>query len=192
MQNFAKPNLLYRFLVVISFLGINACASQPPQARPADPSESSFSNPGTLPTETTSRTSEYLLDIGTTVAFLDSCISDSGLVGPCHCAAELLAYDVDSSDLAALEDRMSAFNEFPVELAGLLVQCRGVERPPVWSSATKENYLAACAQNSERLLDLCRCSASRAADVIPEERLPEFLEANDLRPSMVDLINTCL
>jgi len=113
VQNFAKPNLLYRFLVVISFLGISACASQPPQARPADPSESSFSNPGTLPTETTSRTSEYLLDIGTTVAFLDSCISDSGLVGPCHCAAELLAYDVDSSDLAALEDRMECLQRIP-------------------------------------------------------------------------------
>ncbi len=192
MRNFAKPNLLYGFLVVVSLLSVSACASEAPQARPIDPSESSFNNPGTLPTETTSRASEYLLDIGTTVAFLDSCISDSGLVGPCHCAAELLASDIDSSDIAALEDRMSAFNEFPVELAGLLVECREAERPPAWSSATKELYMAACAQESERLSDLCRCSASRAADVIPEERLPEFLDAKDLRPSMVDLINTCL
>ncbi len=192
MQNFAKPGLPCRLLLVFSFFLISACSSQPPQAGLVDPSEPSFNNPGTLPTETTSSASDYLLDIGTTVAFLDSCISDSGLVGPCHCAAEILANDVDSSDVAALEDRMSAYNEFPVELAGLLVQCRGAERPPVWSSATKEIYLAACAQNSERLSELCRCSASRAADVIPEERLPEFLKANDLSPSMVDFINTCL
>ena len=192
MSNFAGPKLRYSVLIVVSLVWLSACASQSPEARAAGRSQSSFDNPGTLPTETTSRTSGYLLDIGTTVAFLDSCISDSGLVGPCHCAIELLANDVDSSDIAALEDRMSAFNEFPVELAGLLAQCRGGDRPAEWSSSTKELYLAACIQSSDRLKDLCRCSASRAADIIPEERLSEFLKARELRPSMVDLINTCL
>ena len=185
-----KPLCIYLVVACVTFAG--ACASQSPPTRSADPSDSSFNNPGTLPTESTPSSTEYSLDIGTTVAFLDSCISDSGLDGPCHCAAELLVYEVDSNDIAALEDRMSAFNEFPSELAGLLVQCRGVERPPAWETSTKEIYLAACTQSSDRLLDLCRCSASRAADVIPEERLSEFLSATDLRPNMADLISACL
>jgi len=178
------------FVVVLALT--SACSSEVSQARYPNDSDASFDNPGTLATETTSTSGEYLLDIGTTIAFLDACISDSGLVGPCHCASELLVYDVDASDIAGLEDRISAFNEFPPELAGLLVQCRGEERPPAWSAATKEMYVAACIQGSNRLLDLCRCAAFRAADVIPEDRLPEFLAATDLRPNMVDFINTCL
>ena len=192
MPTFSKLRLLCICLVIVCLTSASACTSQSSQTRSADPSDSSFNNPGTLPTESTPASTEYLLDIGTTVAFLDSCISDSGLVGPCHCAAELLVYDADSNDIAALEDRMSAFNEFPSELAGLLVQCRGAERPPAWETSTKEIYLAACTQSSDRLLDLCRCSASRAADVIPEERLAEFLSATDLRPNMADLIGGCL
>ena len=179
-----------RFVVVLALT--SACSSEGSQARYANDSDVSFGNPGTLAAETTGVSGEYLLDIGTTIAFLDACISDSGLVGPCHCASELLVYDVDASDIAGLEDRISAFNEFPPELAGLLVQCRGEERPPVWSAATKEIYVAACTQGSHRLLDLCRCAAFRAADVIPEDRVPEFLTATDLRPNMVDFINTCL
>ena len=179
-----------RFVAVLALT--SACSSEGSQARYANDSDVSFGNPGTLAPETTGVSGEYLLDIGTTIAFLDACISDSGLVGPCHCASELLVYDVDANDIAGLEDRISAFNEFPPELAGLLVQCRGEERPPVWSAATKEIYVAACTQGSNRLLDLCRCAAFRAADVIPEDRVPEFLTATDLRPNMVDFINTCL
>jgi len=179
-----------RFVVVVALT--SACSSEVGQARYPNNSDASFDNPGTLASDTTSISGEYLLDISTTIAFLDACISDSGLVGPCHCASELLVHDVDASDIAGLEDRISAFNEFPPELAGLLVQCRGEERPPVWSAATKEIYVAACTQGSNRLVDLCRCAASRAADVIPQDRLPEFLAATDLRPNMVDFINTCL
>jgi len=180
------------FRAVVVLAVTTACSSEVGQARYPDNSDVSFDNPGTLATDTTDVPGDYLLDISTTIAFLDACISDSGLVGPCHCASELLVYDVNVNDIAGLEDRISAFNEFPPELAGLLVQCRGAERPPVWSAATKEIYVAACTQGSNRLLELCRCAAFRAADVIPEDRLPEFLAATELRPNMVDFINTCL
>lgn len=182
--------LFLRLVVAVALVG--ACSSEVTEARYLENSDVSFDNPGTLVTDTTDVGGEYFLDIGTTIAFLDACISDSGLVGPCHCASELLIYDVDTDDIVGLEDRISAFNEFPPELAGLLVQCRGKERPPAWSTATKESYVAACTKGSNRLLALCRCSAFRAEDVIPEDRLPEFLTATDLRPNMVDFINTCL
>ena len=191
MTVFGRTKQHFLRLVVVVAL-TSACSSGVGQARYPDNSDASFDNPGTLATDTTVARGEYLLDISTTIAFLDACISDSGLVGPCHCASELLVYDVDASDIAGLEDRISAFNEFPPELAGLLVQCRAAERPPVWSAATKEIYIAACTQGSNRLLDLCRCAAFRAADVIPEDRLPEFLAATESRPNMVDFINTCL
>ena len=178
--------------IVVALALCSACSSRATEAQNSGSSEAPFDNPGTLAPETTDAEGEYLLDIGATVAFLDACISDSGLVGPCHCASDLLVYDVDGNDIAGLEDRISAFNDFPPELAGLLAECRGKERPPVWSAATKEAYIDACAKGSSRLLDLCRCSAFRAADVIPEDRLSEFLVATDIRPNMVDLINTCL
>jgi len=178
--------------VLVAFVVTSACSSQDSAVSDEEQTVVSFDNPGTLAVDDPVTVGEYSLDIGTTVAFLDSCISDSGLVGPCHCAAELLVHSVDVGDIARLEDRMTAFNEFSPELAGLLVQCRGAERPPQWSSSTKELYLSACSHGSDRLDRLCRCSASRAADVIPEDRLSEFLKATDLRPNMVDLINTCL
>ena len=178
--------------VAVAIALCSGCSPRTAEPEYSDSSDTSFDNPGTLATQTTDVKGEYLLDIGVTVAFLDACISDSGLVGPCHCASELLIYDVDATDIAGLEDRISAFNDFPPELAGLLVECRGKERPPLWSAATKETYINACTKGSSRLVDLCRCSAFRAADVIPEDRLPEFLAASDLRPNMVDLINTCL
>ena len=168
--------VLVRIVVAVGLL--TACSPRTTEATYPDSSEESFDNPGTLATQQTDASGDYLLDISVTVAFLDACISDSGLVGPCHCAA--------------LEDRISVFNDFPPELAGLLVQCRGEERPPTWSAATKEAYIDACTKGSNRLVDLCRCSAFRAADVIPEDRLPEFLVATDLRPNLVDLIKTCL
>lgn len=182
--------VLVRIVVAVALLA--ACSPRTTEVTYPDSSGESFDNPGTLATQPKYARGDYLLDISVTVAFLDACISDSGLVGPCHCAADLLVDDVDSSDIAGLEERISVFNDFPPELAGLLVQCRGEERPPTWSAATKEAYIDACTKGSNRLVDLCRCSAFRAADVIPEDRLPEFLVATDLRPNLVDLIKTCL
>ena len=192
MAAYTKARGLLRRAVVFGLVLTSACSLQDSSASYQDETATSFDNPGTLVVDDALPASDYLLDIGTTVAFLDSCISNSGLVGPCHCASELLVHDVDIADVVALEDRMSAFNEFPPELAGLLVQCRASARPPEWSSPTKELYLAACTHGSDRLDRLCRCSVSRAADVIPEARLSEFLSTSDLRPNMVDLINTCL
>ena len=183
---------LLRRVVVFGLVLTSACSIQDTSVSYQDETATSFDNPGTLVVDDAAPVGGYLLDIGTTVAFLDSCIANSGLVGPCHCASDLLVYDVDIADVIGLEDRMSAFNKFPPELAGLLVQCRGAARPAEWSPSTKELYLSACSHGSDRLDRLCRCSASRAADVIPEERLSEFLSATDLRPNMVDLINTCL
>ncbi|MDG2023928.1 MAG: hypothetical protein P8J75_05640 [Actinomycetota bacterium] len=183
---------LLRRVVVFGLVLTSACSIQDTSVSYQDETATSFDNPGTLVVADEPPVGGYLLDIGTTVAFLDSCIANSGLVGPCHCASDLLVYDVDIADVIGLEDRMSAFNKFPPELAGLLVQCRGAARPAEWSPSTKELYLSACSHGSDRLDRLCRCSASRAADVIPEERLSEFLSATDLRPNMVDLINTCL
>jgi len=183
---------LLRRVVVFGLVLTSACSIQDTSVSYQDETATSFDNPGTLVVADEPLVGGYLLDIGTTVAFLDSCIANSGLVGPCHCASDLLVYDVDIADVIGLEDRMSAFNKFPPELAGLLVQCRGAARPAEWSPSTKELYLSACSHGSDRLDRLCRCSASRAADVIPEERLSEFLSATDLRPNMVDLINTCL
>lgn len=178
--------------IAIAMTLLSGCSPTTTEVEYSDSSDTAFGNPGTLATQATDVKSEYLLDIGVIVAFLDACISDSGLVGPCHCASELLIYDVDVSDIAGLEDRISAFNDFPPELAGILAECRGKERPPLWSAATKKTYVNACTKGSSRLEDLCRCSAFRAADVIPEDRLAEFLATTDLRPNMVDLINTCL
>ena len=193
MANYTKVRGLLRRVVVFGLVLASACSLQDSSvSRQDETATSSFDNPGTLVVDDAPPVSDYLLDIGTTVAFLDSCIANSGLVGPCHCASDLLVYDVDIADVTGLEDRMSAFNQFPPELAGLLVQCRGADRPPEWSPSTKQLYLSACSYGSERLDRLCRCSASRAADVIPEARLSEFLSATDLRPNMVDLINTCL
>ena len=183
---------LLRRAVLLGLVLTSACSLEDTSASYQAETANSFDNPGTLLVDDPLLVSDYSLDIKTTVAFLDSCISDSGLVGPCHCASQLLVYDVDVGDVIRLEDQMSAFNEFPLELAGLLVQCRGVQRPADWSSSTKELYLSACSHGSDRLDRLCRCSISRAADVIPEARLSEFLSASDLRPDMVDLINTCL
>jgi len=183
---------LLRRGVVFGLVLASACSLQDTSVSHQDETATSFDNPGTLVVDDAAPVGGYLLDIGTTVAFLDSCIANSGLVGPCHCASDLLVYDVDIADVIGLEDRMRAFNKFPPELAGLLVQCRAAARPPEWSPSTKELYLSACSHGSDRLDRLCRCSASRAADVIPEARLSEFLSATELRPNMVDLINTCL
>ncbi len=183
---------LFRRTILVGLVVVTTCSCQNSGPAPEEQAAVSFDNPGTLAVDDAVPLGDHSLDIGTTVAFLDSCISDSGLVGPCHCAYELLVDEVDVGDITGVEDRMGAFNEFPPELAGLLVQCRGADRPAEWSSATKELYLSACSHDSDRLDRLCRCSVSRAADVIPESRISEFLGATNLRPNMVDLINTCL
>ena len=109
--------VLVRIVVAVAVLA--ACSPRTTEVTYPDSSGESFDNPGTLATQPTYARGDYLLDISVTVAFLDACISYSGLVGPCHCAADLLVDDVDSSDIAGLEDRISVFNDFPPELAGL-------------------------------------------------------------------------
>ncbi len=184
--------LLISLLVMAGLSFLSACSSSNGETSLSESTTTFYGNPGTLPPISTAPTSAFTLDVQTTIAFLDSCISDSGLVGPCHCASELLVSNVDVNDVQGLEDRMSAFNEFPIELAGLLAECRGAPRPAAWSAPSLASYLTVCMQGSSRLDDLCRCSVSRAVDVIPEQRLAEFLEAETIRPDMVDLINTCL
>ncbi len=150
-------------------------------------------NPGTLvPPTTTTEAPVFALSIAPTVAFLDACIADDTLVGPCHCAGERLESNFFEGDLIVFEDRLTGRNEFSPEVAAALVDCRDAGAPPPWPQELTERYVLACTQGSDRLADLCRCSAFRAQDVIPGDRLEEFLVADDVRPGFVELINTCL
>jgi hypothetical protein len=150
-------------------------------------------NPGTLvaPT-TTTEPPPFLLPVEPTVAFLDACIADAGLIGPCHCAAERLGDSFSADDLVVFEDRLAGRNEFSPEVAAVLVDCRGAAAPPEWSVASVERYVTECTKGAPELEDLCRCSVNRAADVVPEARLEDYLAADEAVPSLVDLINTCL
>ena len=185
-------------LVVVSLLAA-ACSggagdgAADPAAPTSDNRPENIGNPGTLvaPT-TTTEAPEFLLPIAPTVAFLDACIADAGLVGPCHCASERLGNSFSQGDLVVFEDRLSGRNEFSPEVAAALVDCRGAAAPAAWSPATVETYMAGCTKGSVRLEDLCRCSVSRAQDVIPETRVAEYLAADDVEPALVDLINVCI
>ena len=69
---------------------------------------------------------------------------------------------------------------------------RDAAAPPPWPQELTDRYMNGCKQGSDRLADLCRCSAFRAQDVIPADRFDEFLVADDVNPGFVELINTCL
>lgn len=189
-------------LVVVMTILATACSSGDgdgeadsgePTASPASTLLANPGNPGTLvaPT-TTTEAPEYALAIEPTVGFLDACIVDAGLLGPCHCAAERLQTSFSSGELVVFEDRLTGRNEFSPEVAAVLVDCREAPAPPAWERPTVDRYVAACTKGSERLEELCRCSARRAQDVVPEGRVDEYLATNDVTPSLVDLINTCI
>ena len=150
-------------------------------------------NPGTLlPPTTTTIAPEFLLPVAPTVAFLDACIADISLVGPCHCASSRLEAGFSEGDIVVFEDRLRGLNDFSPEVAAALVDCREATPPAPWSDETVDRYVAGCIKGADRLLDLCRCSARRAQDVIPEVRVDDYLAADDVTPSLVDLINTCI
>ncbi|MDG2112943.1 MAG: hypothetical protein P8N02_10060 [Actinomycetota bacterium] len=187
-------------LVVVAIVAV-ACSGGDDGAAPGTASSSeagadipdNTGNPGTLvaPT-TTTEAPEFLLPIAPTVAFLDACIADAGLVGPCHCASERLGNSFTQGDLVVFEDRLGGRNEFSPEVAAALVDCRDAGPPAAWSAETIDTYVARCSKGSPRLTDLCRCSVSRAQDVIPEIRLSDYLASDDVEPNLVDLINICI
>ncbi|HCB34984.1 MAG TPA: hypothetical protein DEP66_03085 [Acidimicrobiaceae bacterium] len=151
-------------------------------------------NPGTLfpPTTEPPVVVPVLLPIGHVVAFLDACIDDDDLVGPCHCAARRLQAGFDADDIEVFEDRMSGGLEYPPQVAAALVDCREDVAVPRWSTATRESYVEACAKGSELLVEPCTCSLTRAEEVIPADRLDEYAETPAVRPDFADLVNLCL
>ncbi len=153
-------------------------------------------NPGTLAPPTvrgTGGTGEPgLLGVEPVIAFMDACVADAGLVGPCHCAADRIEGGLTSVDLEVFEDRMEGGLQFSPELAAALVDCREAGPPPGWSAAQQQTYLDACSAGLDRMKGLCACSLARAQDVVPAHRLTEFLASNEVRPDVVEFINLCL
>ena len=158
------------------------------ESRPAN-----TGNPGTLVAPTTTTEAPlFALGIDATVAFLDACVVDDSLTGPCHCASARLAAGFSDGDLVVFEDRLTGLNDFSPEVAAALVDCRDATAPTEWSTTSAQRYIAGCTKGEGRLDDLCRCSVDRAQDVIPEARIAEFLESSTVQPNLVDFINTCI
>lgn len=180
--------------VVVVVAVLMACAGPASRNSPTAGEDGSVTgNPATLvPPITTTEAPQFRLPVEPLVAFLDGCIIENGLVGPCHCAGERLERDFDRTEMVIFEDRLSGRNEFAPEIAGSLVECRDAAPPAAWSGASIDVYIDACTKGSDRLADLCRCSTGRAQNVIPEDRLADFLASEEVQPNLVDLINTCL
>ncbi len=159
---------------------------------PAD-ADAVFDNPGTLVRPTVPGTgAPGLLAIEPLIAFMDACVADAGLVGPCHCAADRIEGSLTVIGLEVFEDRMSGALEFSPELARALVDCREDGPPPGWSDAQRQTYLDACSAGSDRMRSLCACSLARAQEVVPAHRLNDFLASNEVQPGIVDFLNLCL
>ena len=179
-------------------LGIAACSATVIEVEPTGDqgltdADGSPGNPGTLVPPTVPGTSAPgLLAIEPLTAFMDACVADAGLVGPCHCAADRMEGSLTALDLEVFEDRMSGALEFSPELAGALVDCREAVPPPAWSDAQQQTYLDACSAGSDRLRSLCACSLARAQEVVPAHRLNDFLASNEIQPGIVDFINECV
>lgn len=179
-------------------LGIAACSATVIEVEPTGDqgltdADGSLGNPGTLVPPTVPGTSAPgLLAIEPLTAFMDACVADVGLVGPCHCAADRMEGSLTALDLEVFEDRMSGALEFSSELAGALVDCREAAPPPAWSDAQQQTYLDACSAGSDRLRSLCACSLARAQEVVPAHRLNDFLASNEIQPGIVDFINECV
>ncbi len=194
-----RPHLKRGACLVAALLasaGMLACSATVIEVEPATGDADAdvlLGNPGTLvPPTVTVDGAPGLLAIEPLIAFMDACVADAGLVGPCHCAADRMEGSLTDIDLEVFEDRMSGALEFSPELAGALVDCREAGPPPGWSDAQRQTYLDACSAGSDRLRSLCACSLARAQDVIPAHRLNEFLASNEIQPGIVDFLNLCL
>ena len=184
---------------LLASAGMLACSVTVVDVAPATPgsgptaADAGFDNPGTLVRPTVPGTGPpALLAIEPLAAFMDACVADAGLVGPCHCAADRIEGSLTVIDLEVFEDRMSGALEFSPELAGALVDCREAGPPPAWSDAQQHTYLDACSAGSDRLRSLCACSLARAQEVVPAHRLDDFLASNEVQPGIVDFINLCV
>ena len=184
---------------VAVLLGMAACSATVIEVEPTGGDQSAagvdpaLGNPGTLVPPTAPGTSAPgLLEIEPLTAFMDACVADAGLVGPCHCAASRMEGSLTALDIEVFEDRLSGALEFSPELAEALVDCREAAPPPAWSDAQQRTYLDACAVGSDRLKSLCACSLARAQEVVPAHRLNDFLTSNETQPGMVDFIGLCL
>ena len=185
---------------VLVLLGIAACTATVVEVEPAVDADGVTGtdvpqgNPGTLapPTQPAAGGGPGRLGIEPLTAFMDACVADSGLVGPCHCAAGRMEANLTEIDLVVLEDRMSGALEFSPELASVLVECRDAAPPPAWSGVQQQQYLDACSAGSDRLKSLCACSLARAQEVVPAHRLDDFLASTEVQPDIVDFINLCV
>ena len=186
------------FAAVLASAGMLACSAtvievEPTGAQDSTDADGSPGNPGTLAPPTVPGTgAPGLLAIEPLAAFMDACVADAGLVGPCHCAADRMEGSLTAIDLEVFEDRMSGALELSPELAAVLVDCREAAPPPAWSNAQQQAYLDACSAGSDRLRSLCACSLARAQEVVSAHRLNEFLASNEVQPGIVDFINLCL
>ena len=159
----------------------------------ATDSDAPLGNPGTLvPPSVGGTEAPQLLEIEPLTAFMDACVANDGLVGPCHCAADRMEASLTALDLEVFEDRMSGALEFSPELAAVLVECREAVTVPAWSDTQRQTYLDACSAGSDRLRSLCACSLARAQDVVPAHRLDDFLASNEVQPGIVEFLNLCL
>lgn len=179
--------------------GVAACSATVVEVEPAAEgagatgTEMPLGNPGTLAPPTQPAVSgSGLLAIEPLTAFMDACVADAGLVGPCHCAAARMEGSLTAIDLVVFEDRMTGALEFSPELASALVDCRDAAPPPAWSQARQQLYLDECSAGEDRLKSLCACSLARAQDVVPAHRLGEFLASTEVQPDIVDFINECV
>ena len=184
---------------LLASAGMSACSATVIEVEPATTgvgsadADAGFDNPGTLARPTAPGTgAPGLLEIEPLIAFMDACVGDASLVGPCHCAADRIEGSLTVIDLEVFEDRMSGALEFSPELAGALVSCREAGPPPGWSDAQRQAYLDACSAGSDRLRSLCACSLARAQEVVPAHRLNDFLASNEVQPGIVGFLNLCL
>lgn len=184
---------------LLASAGMLACSATVIEVEPATTgagsvdADAGFGNPGTLAPPTVPGTgAPGLLAIEPLIAFMDACVADAGLVGPCHCAADRIEGSLTVIDLEVFEDRMSGALEFSPELAGALVDCREAGPPLEWSDAQRQTYLDACSAGSDRMRSLCACSLARAQEVVPAHRLNDFLASNEIQPGIVDFLNLCL
>ncbi|MFT5531679.1 MAG: hypothetical protein ACI91O_001708 [Candidatus Poriferisodalaceae bacterium] len=203
-QQFGRPALRRSYLracvavVVLSIVSVACSGGATDNATPVtDPPRTTqqvpLGNPGTLvaPASTTAP-QEFTLSVETVVAILNSCAPDAELVGACRCALDRIEGNLADGDIVVFEDRFSGRNEFSPELAAALTDCS--EAPPVqaWSSASVNTFVVQCMRDNERLRDLCLCASERAEEILPEARIREYGESNDMVPNFVELINGCI
>lgn len=183
---------------VLILLGVAACTATVVEVEPATSVAGAsgagvpLGNPGTLAPPTQPAAGSELLAIEPLTAFMDACVTDAGLIGPCHCAAGRMERSLTAIDLVVFEDRMTGTLEFSPELASVLVDCRDAAPPGAWSPAQQQRYLDECSAGSDRLKSACACSLARASDVVPAHRLGDFLASTEVQPDIVDFINLCI